>query len=154
MSIMRRKKSKIDERINSFLGKEAQFEGTLTFDGVVKIDSHFKGEIRAKSGTLIVGNEGVVEADIHAASVLCSGEIRGQIMADERVNIQVPGKVFGNICSPTVIIEEGVQLEGNCKTISPGSDSAPTDSQGLRSLQSLPASAPTVKKEKDRKKTG
>ena len=149
---MRKKKLKIDERINSFLGREVQFEGKLTFDGVVKIDGHFKGEIRAKSGNLIVGNEGVVEADIHAASVLCSGEIRGRIIADERVNVQVPGKIFGDIRAPTVVIEEGVQFEGNCKTTSPGSDngadSKQENSKNLRSVQSLEVSPSSGKKDR------
>ncbi len=149
---MRKKRLKIDERINSFLGREVQFEGKLTFDGVVKIDGHFKGEIRATSGNLIVGNDGLVEADIYAVSVLCSGEIRGRIVADERVNIQVPGKVFGDICAPTVVIEEGVQFEGNCKTTSPGSDNGSDtkqeNSKGLRSVQSLDASS---SEKKDRK---
>lgn len=149
---MRKKRLKIDERIKSFLGKEVQFEGKLTFDGVVKIDGHFKGEIRAKSGNLIVGDEGVVEADIHVASVLCSGEIRGRINADERVNVRVPGKILGDIRAPTVVIEEGVQFEGNCKTTSPrssnGPDNGQVDSNGLRSVQSLPASPPSEKKDR------
>ena len=149
---MRKKRLKIDERINSFLGKEVQFEGKLTFSGVVKMDGHFKGEIRATSGNLIVGNDGLVEADIYAASVLCSGEIRGRIIADDRVNIQVPGKVFGDIRAPTVVIEEGVQFEGNCKTASPGSDNESDakqeKSKGLRSVKSLGTSSPG---KKDRK---
>ena len=134
---MRRKKSKVDERINSFLGKEALFEGTLTFEGAVRIDGRFKGEVLARSGNLIIGNEGIVNADIHAASVICSGEIRGKITAENRVNIQVPGKVFGDICAPTVIIEEGVQFEGNCKTTPPGKNIGQADNKDLRSVSTI-----------------
>ncbi len=144
---MRRKKTKIDQRINSFLGQEVHFEGKLTFDGSVKIDGHFKGEVHAKSGHLIVGDEGIVEADIHVAVVVCSGEIRGRVVADERVDIQVPGKLFGDICAPTVVIEEGVQFEGNCKTAAPGSDKGPADGKASRSVRSVSALPSSEKKD-------
>jgi cytoskeletal protein CcmA (bactofilin family) len=44
-----------------------------------------------------------------------SGEIRGNIVASDRIEIHAPGKVFGNIQAPTVIIDEGVVFEGNCR---------------------------------------
>ena len=142
---MRKRKERASEQINSFIGKEVQFDGKLTFTGLVKIDGHFKGEIKAASGNLIVGDEGVVEADIHTACVHCSGEIRGRITADERVNVQVPGKIFGDIQAPTVVIQEGVRFEGSCKTTPPDADTGQADTQGLKSVQPFPSSKKPAK---------
>ena len=44
-----------------------------------------------------------------------SGQLQGNIVANERIEIKAPGKVYGNIQAPKVIIEEGVLFEGNCK---------------------------------------
>jgi cytoskeletal protein CcmA (bactofilin family) len=102
------------DEINAFLGKDTEFEGKLSFKGAVRIDGHFTGEIFTE-GTLIVGELAVIESNIHVSHIIISGEIRGNIIADNRIEIHAPGKVFGNIQAPTVIIEEGVIFEGNCR---------------------------------------
>jgi cytoskeletal protein CcmA (bactofilin family) len=141
----KRKQHRASEQINSFIGKEVQFDGKLTFTGSVKVDGHFKGEVKAASGNLFVGDEGVVEANIHVACVVCSGEIRGRVTADESVNIHVPGKVFGDIQAPTVVIEEGVRFEGSCKTTPPDVDTGQAGRHDLKFVESLPSSKKPAK---------
>ena len=102
------------EKAITFLGKDTEFEGKLTFHGTIRIDGHFKGEISA-DGNLIVGEEGVIEANIHVSYIIIRGEIHGNIIADHRVDIRVPGKVFGNIQAPAVVIDEGVIFEGQTR---------------------------------------
>ncbi len=102
------------DEMNAFLGKDTEFEGKLSFKGAVRIDGHFTGEIFTE-GTLIVGELAVIESNIHVSHIIISGEIRGNIIADNRIEIHAPGKVFGNIQAPTVVIEEGVIFEGNCR---------------------------------------
>ena len=143
---MRKSKQRNNDQINSFIGKEVQFEGKLTFTGSVKIDGRFKGEIKAASGNLIIGDEGVVEADIHASSVLCSGEVHGRITADDSVNVQMPGKVFGDVQAPTIVIQEGVRFEGCCKTTPPETGTGPADKKALTSVQPFPPTKQTAKR--------
>ena len=101
------------DEINAFLGRETEFEGKLSFSGAVRIDGRFTGEIFTE-GTLIVGESAIIESDVHVSYIIISGEIRGNITADNRIEMREPGKVFGNIQAPTVIMEEGVVFEGNC----------------------------------------
>ena len=105
---------KKSEQVVTFLGKDTEFEGKLRFHGNIRIDGHFKGEIEAE-GNLIVGEEGMIEADMHISYIVIRGEVHGNITADQRVDIRAPGKVFGNIQSPTVVIDEGVIFEGQTK---------------------------------------
>ena len=102
------------DQINAFLGKDTEFEGKLSFKGFVRIDGRFTGEIFSE-GTLSIGETAVIRSDIHVSHIIISGEIRGNIIADNRIEIHAPGKVFGNIQAPAVIIEEGVIFEGNCR---------------------------------------
>ena len=102
------------ETMIAFLGKGTEYEGRLTFNGTVRLDSHFKGEISAV-GTLIIGEGATVEADIHISHIIISGEIHGNIIADQRIEIHPPGKAFGDIQAPTVVIDEGGIFEGNCR---------------------------------------
>lgn len=102
------------DQINAFLGKDTEFEGKLSFNGAVRIDGRLKGEIFTE-GTLIVGESAIIESNIQVSHIIVSGEIRGNIVASDRIEIHAPGKVFGNIQAPVVIIDEGVVFEGNCK---------------------------------------
>jgi cytoskeletal protein CcmA (bactofilin family) len=101
------------DQINAFLGKDTEFEGKLSFKGAVRIDGRFIGEIYSE-GTLIAGESAVIKSDIHVANIVVSGEIIGNIVADNRIEIHAPGRVFGNIQAPVVVIDEGVIFEGNC----------------------------------------
>lgn len=100
--------------INAFLGRDTEFEGKMTFSGAVRIDGSFKGEILTE-GTLIVGESAHIESEIHVSLIIISGEIHGNIVADNRIEMHAPGKVYGNIQAPTIVIDEGVLFEGNCK---------------------------------------
>jgi len=98
----------------AFLGKETKYEGKLTFSGAIRIDGRFTGQISA-AGTLIVGQTAVVEADIHISRIVITGEIHGNITADNIIEIHPSGKMFGDIQSPTVVIHEKGIFDGNCR---------------------------------------
>ena len=98
----------------TFLGKGTRFEGKLRFQGTMRIDGHFKGEVSAQ-GNLIVGEEALVEGEVNVSYASVSGEVHGNIIAEQRVDLRAPSKVFGNIHSPAVVMEEGVIFEGTTK---------------------------------------
>ena len=102
------------EEINAFLGKDTEFEGRFSFTGAVRIDGKFSGEIES-SGTLIVGETATIKSQIHVVDMIISGEVDGDIVAENKIEISVPGKLFGNIQTPKLVIEEGVIFEGKCK---------------------------------------
>jgi len=102
------------DQINAFLGKDTEFEGKLSFKGAVRIDGRFTGEIFT-DGTLIAGEAAIMKSEIHVSHIIISGEVRGNIIADKRIEIHAPGKVYGNIQAPVVVIDEGVIFEGNCR---------------------------------------
>jgi len=105
---------KTKDEINAFLGKDTEFEGKFSFTGAVRVDGKISGEIFS-NGTLIVGESAVIKAQIHVADIIISGEVHGDILAEKKIEITVPGKLFGNIKTPKLVLEEGVIFEGNCK---------------------------------------
>lgn len=99
--------------IKAFLGEGTDFKGVLTFEGTVRIDGKMEGEIHTKD-TLIVGESAVVNAEINVNTVAISGMVRGNVTATGKVEVRRPGKLYGNIKTPSLFIEEGVIFEGNC----------------------------------------
>jgi len=113
---MKDKKQTLEEtKITGFFDKNTTFKGDLEFKGSFRIDGQFKGNINSES-TLIIGDNGKVEADIKIGSTSVSGEVKGTIQAKEKVEIHSNGKITGTIITPKLIVEEGAFLEDNCQT--------------------------------------
>jgi cytoskeletal protein CcmA (bactofilin family) len=100
--------------ITTILGKGSAFDGKLTFEGAVRIDGEFSGEIRT-SGTLIIGESAEVKADVDAATIVVEGLVRGELQASESIQIHKPARVYGNLTTPALEIERGSLFEGNCQ---------------------------------------
>jgi len=99
--------------IKAFLGEGTDFKGILTFEGTVRVDGKLEGEVYTKD-TLIVGESAVVAAEINVHTIVISGIVRGNINATGKIEVHRPGKLFGNVKTPSLFIEEGVIFEGNC----------------------------------------
>jgi cytoskeletal protein CcmA (bactofilin family) len=105
---------KAKDEINAFLGEDTEFDGKFSFTGTVRIDGRFSGEILS-SGILIIGESAVVESKVHVGDLIIRGEVHGDIVAENKIEINVPGKLFGNIQTQKLVVEEGVVFNGNCK---------------------------------------
>jgi len=99
--------------LNGFLDRGSSFKGELEFDDTMRIDGKFNGRITSKN-ELIVGESAHIEGDIHVGRVAISGTVVGKIVADQRVEIHRNGKVYSDIDTPALIIEEGAIFQGNC----------------------------------------
>jgi cytoskeletal protein CcmA (bactofilin family) len=105
------KKKKQKEEINTLLGLGTEFEGKLTFEGAVRVDGKFAGEVRS-NGMFIIGEKAIVRADIQAGVVMVRGEIHGKINAKIRIEAYSPAKIYGEIFSPILVFGEGVIFQG------------------------------------------
>jgi len=100
--------------IGTILGENATFKGVLTFEGAVRIDGAFEGEIKAEEGEVIVGRKGEVKADIIAGSVIIGGRVEGKIIATRRLELQSQSQLIGDVKTASLVVGEGVFLQGNC----------------------------------------
>lgn len=106
--------------LNALLGRGTRFEGKLTFEGRVRIDGHFVGEVFS-DGVLVVGEEAVLTVTALEVGTLIvrGGTIHGDITARAVVEVYAPSTVLGNISSPEVFIDKGVRFEGGVKMPTP-----------------------------------
>ena len=104
---------KEEGEIKAYMGEDTVFNGSLTFDGTVRIDGKFEGQVNT-DGTLIVGGAGHVRAEISAGTVICMGQVEGTIIASTKVEIHSNSRVSGNIKSPGLYIELGGIFDGSC----------------------------------------
>ena len=105
--------NKDDTQIKAYMGEDTVFNGSLNFDGTVRIDGKFEGKVITED-TLIIGETGHLMAEISAGTVICMGRVEGTIVASKKVEIHSTSKILGNIKSPAIDIELGGILDGNC----------------------------------------
>jgi cytoskeletal protein CcmA (bactofilin family) len=103
----------IVEEMNTLLGKGSEFEGKLTFEGSVRVMGRFSGEIFSDD-VLVVGEGAELHAEIDIGEIIIHGLVVGNIRAKRSVEIHAPGKVKGDITTPTLQIDRGVVFEGKC----------------------------------------
>jgi cytoskeletal protein CcmA (bactofilin family) len=99
--------------IKAFLGEGAEFKGVLSFQGTVRIDGRLEGEVVGDE-LLIVGEGGVLRANVDVGSVISNGRIEGTIRAKKRVELLASSRVIGKISTPCLVVMEGASLNGTC----------------------------------------
>lgn len=115
----------------TFLGKGSRFQGSITFEGTVRIDGRLDGELHTK-GTVIVGEYAVIEGDIIADIIISSGRIFGNVVGTDKVQLIAPGVLVGTVKTTLFSLEEGVRFSGKC------------EAEGRGELRTLDQARPTA----------
>ena len=103
--------------LSGFVGGGTVVTGEANFKAMMRVDGHLSGRVSSSSGTLIVGANGKVDANIEVAIAVIHGTINGDIIATQRLELGRAAKVNGNIQTPSLIIEQGAVFEGSCKML-------------------------------------
>ena len=103
--------------LSGFVGGGTVVTGEANFKAMMRVDGHLSGRVMSSSGTLIVGANGKVDANIEVAVAVIHGTINGDIIATQRLELGRAAKVNGNIQTPSLIIEQGAVFEGSCKML-------------------------------------
>src|ERR687894_626223 len=103
--------------LSGFVGGGTVVTGEANFKAMMRVDGHLSGRVSSSSGTLIVGANGKVDANIEVAVAVIHGTINGDIIATQRLELGRAAKVHGNIQTPSLIIEQGAVFEGSCKMV-------------------------------------
>ena len=100
--------------LNAMLGAGSVFEGKLHFEGQVRIDGTFTGEITT-TDLLVIGEGAKVSATINCGSVEIKGDITGNVNASDSIVLRATARVQADIYSPSLIIDKGAVFEGNTR---------------------------------------
>ncbi len=100
------------DEINAFLGAGTVFNGKLSFQGAVRIDGNYSGEI-ASEGVLIAGKDAKIDGKLAVGEFSLAGNFEGEVIASRKVTIYKGGVLRGSVQSPALIVDEGAILEGS-----------------------------------------
>jgi len=99
------------KEVVAFFGAGVECVGEIWYEGNVQIDGRMEGTVHTK-GTLVIGDRAVVKAKIEAGSVICKGNIHGEVVARESIKLLSPGLIDGTMSAPRLSVETGGVFNG------------------------------------------
>src|SRR5258705_8517192 len=128
--------------LSGFVGSGTVVTGEANFKAMMRVDGHLSGRVNSTSGTLIVGANGKVDANIEVAVAIVHGTVNGDIIATQRLELGRAAKLNGNIQTASLMIEPDALFEGSCKMIklssgkgkSNGHDDQPLDTTSMKPI--------------------
>src|SRR5690242_6951186 len=101
--------------ITALLGRGTHFEGKLFFEGRIRVDGSFRGEIRGED-VLVIGDGAQVVGEIEVSTcIVTGGQVEASIRARDAIELYAPSRVTGDLHAPAIFIDRGVLFEGSCK---------------------------------------
>jgi len=101
--------------LDSLIGQRSSFKGELKFDGTVRIDGKFEGNIRSpKDGTLIVSEAASITGEVDVPNLILHGNIRGNVKASKHLQIGPQGCLTGDVEYSVINLAEGGAVNGRC----------------------------------------
>lgn len=101
------------ETNQSRLGTSLLVKGEISGSEDLLIDGSVEGTVRLDGQKLTIGPNARVKADIIAGEVMVSGNLKGSVHANGRIEIRNDGSVTGDLTTAQVFIEEGAWFKGS-----------------------------------------
>jgi cytoskeletal protein CcmA (bactofilin family) len=99
-------------RAGASISQGIKITGEVTGSEDLYVDGIVEGKLNLSNGTLTIGPNGSVKADVDAREVMVSGRVEGNITAREKVQLWSTGQVSGEVRTERLAIEEGATLRG------------------------------------------
>jgi cytoskeletal protein CcmA (bactofilin family) len=102
-----------EDSIDTVIGEDISFRGSLVYSNTLKINGNFKGTIQT-TGKLIIGGTGEVEADLDIGTLVVEGKLKGNVSAKDKIELKKPSELIGDIQTPNLEVESGSRFLGTC----------------------------------------
>ena len=106
-------KDKDNEKVDSFIGARASFQGEFDVKGTVRIDGLVQG--RGNADCVVLSETGVLKGEVKARKIIVGGKVEGSLWAQEVIEIKAKGKIQGDIFTNAFSVTEGGEFNGKIK---------------------------------------
>lgn len=124
------------------IGPDAKFDGNLTFEKGLRLQGQLKGTLKTP-GKLHVTKEASMEADVEAGAIVIEGEVRGKLVASDRIELKQSARYNGDLTASKLVVDEGAVFEGH---VSVGADAAKSRPAPAPAAQRQPVAQPQIAK--------
>ena len=113
-------------RNTTVLTADCEFKGAMAFSGELQLHGRLEGTIESEGGTLTIGEEAMIKAEIKVNDVLIYGKVQGNVYATGRVELRGKAEVYGDLHCNRLAMDDGVVFVGKSNALS-GKNQPSTD---------------------------
>jgi len=107
------------QHIDTLIGVHSSFTGELAFEGAVRVDGRFEGNIKStKDGTLIVSKGAEISGEVNVPNLILHGLIKGNVHSCNSLKVGETGCINGDVEYRIITLAEGGAVNGRCSRIS------------------------------------
>lgn len=100
------------DKVNTLIGKETQFKGSIKSKGLIRIDGEMEGDVFTQ-GDVVIGENGKVTLELKARNVAVAGRFEGTLETEGKLEIRSTGIVLGNVKTNGLLVDDGAAFSGN-----------------------------------------
>ena len=100
------------DKVNTLIGKETQFKGSIKSKGLIRIDGEMEGDVFTQ-GDVVIGESGKVTLELKARNVAVAGRFEGTLETEGKLEIRSTGIVLGNVKTNGLLVDDGAVFSGN-----------------------------------------
>ena len=104
------------DAVGTIISEDCHFEGSIRLESSIRIDGEHIGDVMT-DGDVYVGDKGSCVGNLSARNFYIGGIIKGDIVAKARIELSSRAKLRGNATMGNLIMEEGAEFMGSCRTI-------------------------------------
>ena len=102
----------VSPRAAACISQGIKIKGEVTGSEDLFVDGHVDGKLNLANGSLTIGPNGSVKADVTAREVIVRGKIEGKVTGRDKVQLCSTGQVTGEVQTDRLAIEDGATLRG------------------------------------------
>ncbi len=106
----------ISPRAAACISQGIKIKGEVTGSEDLFVDGTVDGKLNLTNGSLTIGPNGIVKADVSAREVIVRGKIEGKVTGRDKVQLWSTGQVTGEVQTARLSIEEGASLRGKVES--------------------------------------
>jgi len=99
------------------IGQSLFIKGEVSGNEDLTIEGRVEGRIDLKDHNLTIGPNGRIIAEVHAKNITIVGEITGNVLADEKVELTDTARLVGDISAPRISVSDGAKFKGSVDMI-------------------------------------
>jgi cytoskeletal protein CcmA (bactofilin family) len=117
-------------RATACISQGIKIKGEVTGSEDLFVDGLIDGKLNLANGSLTIGPNGHVKADVYAREVIVRGKIDGKVSGRDKVQLWSTGEVTGEVQTERLSIEDGASLRGKVEAGRPTTKTADVKAQG------------------------
>lgn len=126
----------------TIIGPDASFKGEMTFEKGLRLQGKFDGKINT-AGRLHVAREAKMNADVEAGAIVVEGEVRGNLSANDRIELKASARYEGDLRASKLVVDEGAVFSGHV-SVGPDATKGRAPATGTALGAAKPPAAPVA----------